>query len=417
MLSDKAGWRPWARFDDLRRGGAQLFRATGEILRAESPGEVAAVIEQVDRATRRGQWAFGYLAYEAAQGLAHPRHVRGRDEGPLAWFAVAEAPRKIAVCTGGGGVGSYRVGQWRWEMSSSEHRVAVDDIRSQIASGAVYQANLTTALTAPIEGSLGALYADLAGAQRGAHNAFVDTGEHVIASASPELFFDITDRRITTRPMKGTAARGADPADDGRRMAALRASIKDRAENVMIVDLMRNDLSAIAQTGSVTVSDLCRLETYPTVHQLTSEIQANLRPTVTLTEVFGTLFPSGSITGAPKAAAMSLLDRLEQRPRGVYCGTIGFVAPPHHSQTARFNVAIRTAVVERSSMTARYGVGGGITWDSQSAAEYAEILTKTRLLRVLAESRLRRRSDERDDWHGRLVSDDLREVVELSNVE
>jgi para-aminobenzoate synthetase / 4-amino-4-deoxychorismate lyase len=216
--------------------------------------------------------------------------------------------------------------------------------------------------------------------QRGAHNAYLDTGRFVVASASPELFFELRGDRILMRPMKGTAPRGRTVAEDDRVVARLLGSAKERAENVMIVDLVRNDLARVAITGSVAVPRLLHPERYPTVHQLTSDVTADLRPGIGVADVFRALFPCGSVTGAPKTRTMELIRDLEDSPRGVYCGAVGVVAPPGSPVRARFSVAIRTVVVDRVHGTATYGTGGGITWDSDPAAEYAELLAKARVL-------------------------------------
>jgi para-aminobenzoate synthetase/4-amino-4-deoxychorismate lyase len=396
MLNTAALERPWARFDDLQAGAALKFAPPVRLLSATSPAEVPDLLNDVDKATRAGRWAFGYLCYEAAQGLAHPRCTHpGRTDLPLAWFALTDAPRRVPVI--GNSPRRYRAGGWRWDMNAAQHRRAVGMIHDQIAAGAVYQANLTTMLTNRMRGATTDFYGDLVAAQHSAYNALIDTGRHVIASASPELFFEIRGAQITTRPMKGTAARGTTVEQDRIHADALAASIKDRAENIMIVDLMRNDLASIARTGTITVTDLCRVETYPTVHQLTSQIQASVRADARLVDVFAALFPSGSITGAPKAAAMTLLRRLEARPRGVYCGAVGYLAPPTEPVTARFNVAIRTAVIDRAAATVHYGVGGAITWDSDPDSEYAELHTKARLLTATKDPRPK--GHRNDDQH------------------
>jgi para-aminobenzoate synthetase/4-amino-4-deoxychorismate lyase len=256
----------------------------------------------------------------------------------------------------------------------------VREVRSRIAAGETYQCNLTTRLTRAADGDPEDLYRDLALAQRGAYNAYLDTGRFVVASASPELFFELSGDRLLMRPMKGTAARGRTVAEDERIVARLRSSPKERAENVMIVDLVRNDLARVAAAGSVRVPRLLHAERFATVHQLTSDVTARLRPGVGLTGIFRALFPCGSVTGAPKARTMELIRDVEDSPRGVYCGAIGLVAPPGAPQRARFSVAIRTVLVDRERGSATYGTGGGITWGSRPAAEYAELLAKARVL-------------------------------------
>ena len=254
-------------------------------------------------------------------------------------------------------------------------------MHSRIAAGDTYQCNLTTRLSAGFEGEAHSLYADLALAQQGAYNAFIDTGSHAIASASPELFFDLADSRVLLRPMKGTAPRGRTADEDARLVADLVASEKERAENIMIVDLLRNDVSRIAQLGGVSVPRLVHAERYPTVHQLTSDVVARVASSTTVLDVFTALFPCGSITGAPKWSTMQLIRELESGPRGVYCGAVGYVRPTVGGcAQARFSVAIRTVTIDLRLNTAVYGTGSAITWSSNPASEHAEIGVKSAVL-------------------------------------
>ena len=384
---------PWARFDDFPAGRALRFPAPHRVLAATRPDEVVAVLAEVDRATRAGCWAYGYVGYEAAAGLddrlvTHPPSAAGP---PLVWFGLCGEPEPVPVLaaeprTGPDpadatpdpdGTGSAR---WSPGWLPSAHRAGVQRVRAHIAAGETYQCNLTVRMRGQLTGDPARLYADLAPRQQGAYSAYLDLGRYAVASASPELFFEWRGDELTTRPMKGTARRGRHLAEDRAQAEHLRGSAKERAENIMIVDLMRNDLARIASTGGVTVRALCRLECYPTVLQLTSEVIGRLRPEVDLVGVFRALFPCGSITGAPKARTMELIRELEDGPRGVYCGAIGWVAPHGAPSRARFSVAIRTAVVDRADGTAVYGTGGGITWSSDAAAEHAELLVKTAVL-------------------------------------
>jgi para-aminobenzoate synthetase/4-amino-4-deoxychorismate lyase len=227
-------------------------------------------------------------------------------------------------------------------------------------------------------------YRDLCFAQRGAFAAYLDTGAHRVLSASPELFFRLDGDTITTRPMKGTALRGRWLAEDDAIRERLERSVKDRAENAMIVDLLRNDLGRVARRGTVRWDDAFEAERYETVWQLTTTVAATLRPDAAdLPTIFAALFPSGSVTGAPKVATMRLIGALEDSPRGVYCGAVGFLAPPGSpGPRARFNVAIRTIVEDAATGLAEYGVGGGITWDSSAGAEYDETVAKAQVLTV-----------------------------------
>jgi para-aminobenzoate synthetase/4-amino-4-deoxychorismate lyase len=381
MLDGMTAAAPWARFDDLASGTALQFPTPHRVVCASRPEEVAPVLAEVDRAAADGQWAFGYVSYEAAAGLDEGLAVAAPspDAPPLAWFGLCDHP--VDVPPIGADTGPLQpAAEWVPGWTAEEHARAVRRVREHIAAGETYQCNVTDRLRAPVDGDLEALYADLACAQRGAYNAFLELGDHVVVSASPELFFDWTGDLLRTRPMKGTAARGRTTAEDTEHAGRLRSSPKERAENLMIVDLLRNDLSRVARVGTVEVPTLFSAERYPTVWQLTSEVTARTRDDVGLVDVFRALFPSGSVTGAPKARTMQLIRDLEAGPRGIYCGAIGLVAPPGAGFRARFSVAIRTLVVDRRSGEAVYGAGGGITWDSDPAAEHAELLTKAAVL-------------------------------------
>jgi para-aminobenzoate synthetase/4-amino-4-deoxychorismate lyase len=372
------------RFDDLVAGSALAFPRADRVLVAREPADVVPVLAEVERATAEGAWAFGYLAYEAAAGLDPGLAVPARAAGetlPLAVFGLTgrvTTPPPVALPPGR--ERGYRAGPWRHGWTPAAHRDAVGAVRRAIAAGDAYQVNLTVRMHAPVSGDLEQLYADLAHAQRGSWAAYLDLGTHAIASASPELFLDWTGDRLLTRPMKGTARRGGTPAEDDAARTTLLASAKERAENLMIVDLLRNDLGRIAEVGSVEVPELFRTERYETVWQLTSDVTARPRPDVGLVEVLRALFPSGSVTGAPKHRTMQLIQALESEPRGVYCGAIGVVAPPGQAFRARFSVAIRTLTVERATGAGVYGTGGGITWSSDPDAEHAELLAKAAIL-------------------------------------
>jgi para-aminobenzoate synthetase/4-amino-4-deoxychorismate lyase len=369
---------PWARFDDLRGGQALLCPPPDRVLAATRLKDVAGVLREVHEATTAGSWAYGYVSYEAAGGL--DERLPGAwspGQPPLVWFGLCTEPtavEPVGVPAGGSAA------TWRPDWTSAEHARAVASVREHIAAGETYQCNLTDRLRSTGTGDPEELYRGLVHAQRGAYNAYLDLGRHVVASASPELFFEWVGDEVRTRPMKGTAPRGRTTAEDARASRSLRASDKERAENLMIVDLLRNDLGRVAEIGSVTVEELFALERYPTVWQMTSQISARLRADVGLLELFAALFPCGSVTGAPKQRTMQLIGELEPTPRGVYCGAIGLVAPPGAPFRARFSVAIRTAVVDRQTGAAVYGAGGGITWGSDPAREHAELLAKAAVL-------------------------------------
>lgn len=366
--------------------------STPQTLVAADPEEVVPVLRAVEEATAAGSWAAGFVSYEAAAGLDSALATRPGVPGepcaelPLAWFGLFPAPRCVETLAPGAS-GSpteleYSPLPWQadWDRAGYERKVGT--VRDRIAAGDTYQCNLTVRLRSRVEGDLRGLYRDLALAQRGAHNAYLDTGRFVVACASPELFFEWDEDRLTTRPMKGTIARGRWPAEDAERAGRLARSAKDRAENVMIVDLLRNDLGKLAEWGSVEVPALFELERFETLWQLTSTVTARPRAGTTLVDVFQALFPCGSVTGAPKRRTMELIAELEDSRRGVYCGAVGIVAPPGAPFRARFNVAIRTVVVDRLTGSAVYGTGGGITSESTAECEHAELLAKSAILGV-----------------------------------
>ncbi|TFV56775.1 aminodeoxychorismate synthase component I [Geodermatophilus sp. DF01-2] len=374
----------WGRFDDVAGGTARCFREASRVLVASEAAEVVPVLEEVERATDGGAWAFGYLAYEAAAGLDPGLAVAPRPPGeslPLAVFGLGDRPLDVpAVTPPADRDRGYTIGPWQRGWSEDGHRADVARVREHIAAGNTYQLNLTVRMRAQVAGDLEQLYADLACAQRGSHSAYLDLGRFAVLSASPELFFRWTGEELLTRPMKGTARRGPTIAEDEQARARLVGSDKERAENLMIVDLLRNDLGRVAEVGSVRVPALFTAERYETVWQLTSDVTARPRPGTGLVDVFRALFPSGSVTGAPKRRSMELIRELESGPRGVYCGAVGLVAPPGQAERAVFSVAIRTVAVDRASGTAVYGTGGGITWSSDPAAEHAELLAKAAIL-------------------------------------
>ncbi len=380
-----------ARFDDLTPGSGRSFRLADPagVLMARRPGDVPGTIEAAEGAAARGLWVGGFVAYEAAPGLDPALTTRARDradpfaELPLAWFALFERREDVAPLAPPTADRSEPDvdSPWRPSVDRAAYDEAIGRIRELIAAGETYQVNHTLRLRARIAGDPRGLYRDLALAQRGAFAAYLDLGRYRVLSASPELFFRIDGGRITTRPMKGTAPRGRWLAEDEEAAARLVGSAKDRAENAMIVDLLRNDLGRIARPGTVEVSRMFEPERYETVWQLTSTVAAHLEPATSLVDVFRALFPSGSVTGAPKVRTMRVIADLEDSPRGVYCGAIGYLAPPGSGEPrAHFNVAIRTVALDPGSGTAEFGVGGGITFDSSAEGEFAEVLAKAKVL-------------------------------------
>ena len=368
---------PWAllAFRQLAPAGSALrFSDPVEVLAARRLDEVLPLLAQVERAASRGLHAVGFLAYEAASAFDPALVTQAPGPLPLAWFGLFPPPALVALPAPNRPMAGSTPGPWSAEFSPADHAAGVDAIRSAIAAGDVYQVNLTERLTAPFAGDPIDLFLRMQSRQQGAWAAYLDLGACAILSASPELFFHVAGERIVSRPMKGTAPRGRWPAEDLTRAAALSASPKERAENVMIVDLIRNDLGRVALPGTVRVPRMLEVERYPTVFQLTSTVAATLRPGVALTDIFAALFPCGSVTGAPKISACRLIAQLERSPRGAYCGAVGYLAP---NGTASFNVAIRTATVHRERRVVEYGAGGGITWDSDASAEHRELVAKS----------------------------------------
>lgn len=348
------------------------FRTPRHIIRADALSEVLPALAAVQKASEAGFYAAGYVSYEAAPAFdgALVTHLPTGD--PLVWFGVFEKAEAILPAS----EPVTNISGWALDTSESDYRAAIAKIRENIAAGVTYQTNYTVrlrSLETPADAY--ALYETLRAQHRPPYSSFLNTGETTLLSLSPELFFETKGQHITTRPMKGTAARGRFPKEDEDHKNALRENSKERAENVMIVDLLRNDLGRLAIPGSVAVPDLLTLETYPTFHTLTSTITATLPERTNLQDIFRALFPCGSVTGAPKVSTMRLIRALEPSPRGVYCGAIGYVEP---GGNATFSVPIRTLVISKDG--AEYGVGSGVTWDSQAETEFHELAVKAALV-------------------------------------
>ncbi|WP_341854028.1 chorismate-binding protein [Brachybacterium sp. GPGPB12] len=299
-------------------------------LRAGDPGgaagEVRLALAEIEQAVADGAWAVVMIAYEAVAGLDPDAQVHaGQDGLPLVWAGIAEAPHPDpAPLTPAGG---YALEAWRPDWTRAEHAEAIAAVRAAIAEGDTYQTNLTTRLRSRLVGDPYGLYGDLAHRQRGAHHAYLEIGRHTVVSASPETFLTWDGNEISTAPMKGTAPRTGDPATDQAARETLATGEKDRAENVMIVDLLRNDMARISEPGGVEVTEPLGVEEYPTLFQLVSRLRSRPLPGTGLAGVLGAMFPCGSITGAPKLSTMELITRLEDAPRGVYCGAIGVISP------------------------------------------------------------------------------------------
>jgi len=373
---------------DTGRRGARLFHRPRRQLVARTTAEVGPLLGALDAALADGLHVAGFLGYEAGYALEPERFPDPpAPDGPLplGWFGAYDAVLDLSAdeVEAALAMDAPRIGSMAFAFSEVAYHSAIADVKRHIRAGDVYQINLTAPLRFEVEDDGLALFAVLRRRQRVAYGAFLRLDEAAVASVSPELFFRIDPSRdgrtITARPMKGTAPRSARPDADAALANALVASEKDRAENLMIVDLLRNDLARVSEAGSVRVPALFEAERYETVTQMTSTVTGALRADAGLADVLRALFPCGSITGAPKLRAMEIIRDLETGPRGVYCGAIGSASP---DGTAAFSVAIRTAVV--ADGWGRYDVGSGVVWDSQPDAEYAECLLKARVLTDLA---------------------------------
>lgn len=369
--------------DDARPTGAGrslLFSAPRQVLVAHTAAEARAALDRLDRLRAEGLWAAGYLAYELGylfeerlESLLPPRSAT-----PLLWIGLYDAPSPVdpdawlAEAAGAGATLDSIVPR----RSFADYRPGLEAVKAHIEAGDTYQVNLTFKADFRHAGDPVALYAGLRRRQPVAFGALMDCGDHLVLSASPELFVENRGGTLRARPMKGTMPRGRTPEEDESQRRALAADPKNRAENLMIVDLLRNDLARVAAMGSVKVTDLFTVETYKSLHQLTSGITAQLQPGLAFSDILAALFPCGSITGAPKIAAMEIIAANEAGPRGVYTGAIGYLAPDGDFS---FSVAIRTLVLDRGG-SGEIGVGGGIVADSTARSEYEEALLKLKFL-------------------------------------
>ena len=380
--------QPFVLLDDARETGAAdalLFENPRRVFVAHRPEQVARALADADDARREGGELAGYIAYEAGLALedrlADRAAVRSGGAGPLVWLGLFGEPVRIpademphwlaARAPGGGSVGPLEP-----QLSPGGYTQAFAQLQEAIRAGDIYQANLTFPLAGGFSGDPLGLYAALRPAAQAGYGGVVFDGAHWLLSLSPELFVSLKDGEAKAKPMKGTRPRGGDSAADDALAAELAASVKDKAENLMIVDLMRNDLSRVAEAGSVRVDNPFAVESYPTVHQMVSVVRARLKPECGAADLVRALFPCGSITGAPKIRAMELIDAAERDPRGPYCGAIGRIGA---GGDAAFNVAIRTlrlTEIENARGKAVLGVGGAIVADSEPRTEWREALLK-----------------------------------------
>lgn len=374
------------RFEDrLSQHARVLTQPCGRIV-ATSPEELPQAFDQIEQAGRAGYWVALLLEYELGEWLEpalagtarhsafevsnpHPRltalvfeHMHQEQPWSVGAECTSDTQASIISITPG--------------VAKDRYLARIEQIREWIAQGEVYQVNSTFPLHIKTTGDPAQLYRQIATRHPVAHAAYIEDAGRTILSFSPELFLQRTGNTLITRPMKGTAPRSADPETDRKLGEALHASVKNRAENLMIVDLLRNDLGRLARPGSVRADPLFSLEKYPSVWTMTSTVQAEIAPETSLAEILRALFPCGSVTGAPKIAAMKRIQETEPEPRGLYCGSLGWLAP---NGDFSLNVAIRTLVVEDDGQ-GRYHVGGGIVYDSDPEQEWDECHWKARIL-------------------------------------
>ena len=345
-------------------------------LKTRNIAEVADLLAQVESYQEQGYYVVGYVSYEAAPAFEEKLAVH---KSPLMaeyllYFTVHDRVETSPIPL----IYDEEVdlpSNWQEVTSAADYEKAIAQIHHHLRQGDTYQVNYTVQLKQDLSANPFAIYNRMVVEQEAGYNAYVEHDEMAVISMSPELFFEQNDRELTTRPMKGTTQRGMTDQEDLEQASWLEQDPKNRSENMMIVDLLRNDMNRISEVGSEHVEHLCQVEQYSTVWQMTSTIKSQLRENIDLVEIFRSLFPCGSITGAPKIATMEIIKDLEPQPRGVYCGTIGLLLP--HGQRI-FNVAIRTIQLHQEK--AIYGVGGGITWDSTWESEYREVHQKAAVL-------------------------------------
>ena len=370
---------PFVLFDDMRPGGAgaRLYERPVEDIAARSIDQVQPALDRLRAAVASGQHAAGFVAYDAAYSL-EPKlwALARRGDGPLLWFGLFDGFRTLAPAELEDLLGEP-AGAWTCRpeprIAREEYLSAAAQVREHLFAGDFYQANLTFGCDVRLLGPPIAAYAHLRRRARAGWAGIVRHPDGWLLSLSPEQFFTIRGRTIEAKPMKGTAPRRTEPGEDRREIEELASDPKQRAENMMIVDLLRNDLARVAEPGTVEVPDLFDVETYPTVHQMVSRVTATLRDDVDSVSALETLFPCGSITGAPKLAAIQALRALEPEPRGAYTGSMGWLDP---GGDASFNVLIRTLELANGASVARLGLGSGLVVDSSLEDEWAECLLK-----------------------------------------
>lgn len=368
--------------DLLKQKSALVFQDPEEIISCTRLEDVPACLDRLEEVQKSGRYAAGFLAYEL--GFAFEDKLRTRfvaDGEPLIWFGVYREGTTLALDQALALLAHETADPATlyapvFDMDRNAYDAAFAGVQDHLARGNAYQVNLTMRARFRHSGSSEQVFRDLLRRQPVEFASYLKLEDRAVLSLSPELFLERNGETLRTRPMKGTAPRGRFASEDNRIAHDLAADPKQRAENTMIVDLMRNDLSRIAETGSVQVTRLCEVERYQSVHQMTSTIEARVHKRVGFREIVRNLFPCGSITGAPKLSAMQIAADLETGPRGIYTGSIGYLAP---SGDFRFNVAIRTLVL-RNDGTGEAGTGSGVVFDSAAKSEYEECALKLKFM-------------------------------------
>lgn len=358
---------------DPKAGHWLRFSEPLEEIEVHDPDKILPALEYIEqRVEKSGLFAAGFISYEAASAFDAALQTHASGEFPLLCFSLFVKAEQINLPMP---VGNIDLPDWTPEETETEFSRKVENIRAAIARGETYQVNLTFPLTSKFLQDPWLFFLHLVHGQQAGGAGYLQTERWAICSVSPELFFSRDGDQLRMRPMKGTAPRGRTLAEDLQLAADLEQSPKNRAENIMILDMVRNDLGRLAPPGVLQVEEICALEKYPSVWQLTSTVTA--RSKASLANIFRALFPCASITGAPKVKTMQIITATETRPRRIYTGTFGWLAP---GRQAHFNVAIRTVLVDQLHKCATYGVGAGITWDSDSSDEYRECLDKAAVL-------------------------------------
>lgn len=368
--------RPVLQFDfltDKNNSTPLIFTQPEAVIVAENIQDVKRCFKKVEKAVNNGYYVAGYISYEATYALYDVQQNTVPNKLPLLWFGVFQQPTFDEIDTSE----QFSIGKWNILETKEKYNESLQLIKDAIYDGVTEQVNYTVQFEARFNGDGFTYYNQLKNAQRAKYNAYLDIGAFQILSASPELFFQINDGVITVKPMKGTIHRGKTFAEDNENKRWLQTSHKNREENKLITQLMKNELEKVAHEETIDIKEIYKVEKYPTVFQMTSTITGNVLPHMSTIDILKQLFPAGSISGIPKRETLQLISELESYPREVYCGAIGYITPENN---AVFNVPIRTATIDINNHIIRYGSGGAITKHSIAEEEYKEVLTKTKIL-------------------------------------